>query len=279
MVNYNGTLTPDDQHLFKPGNRAFLYADRIFETIRYQNGRLLFWEDHYFRMMGGACILRMDIPNHLNMDFLEAEILKTLESSGLKSSSARVRLSIHRVDGGLYLPTNNTFKYLVEVTETDTHAYELNAKGLVLDVFYDHLKPKQALSNFKGGNSMISVLSSIYAKENDLNESIILNSESNLCETTASNLFVVSEKTIYTPPIDSGCVDGVIRKNILENGSSWGYSLVEKDMKPFELITADEVFITNSVKGIQWVSNYKNKAYGSKIIEDLFSKFLAQTKA
>ncbi len=278
MVNYNGTLTPENQNLFKPGNRAFLYADRIFETILYQNGRLLFWEDHYFRMMGGACILRMDIPIHLNMDFLEEEILKTIDSCNLRSSSVRVRLSIHRVDGGLYLPEENTFKYLIEANKIDGDSYTLNTNGLVLDVFHDHLKPKQALSNFKGGNAIISVLSSIYAKENDLNESIILNSESNICETTASNIFVISDKTIYTPPLDSGCVDGIIRKNIVDKASSWGYTLEEKDMKTFELITAEELFLTNSIRGIQWVATYKNKTYGNKAVKDIFNKFSEQLR-
>jgi len=272
MVNFNGTLFPADQTLFKAGNRAFLYGDRLFETIRYQNGKLLFWEDHYFRMMGGACILRMDIPIHFNIEFFEDEIIKTIEACKLASNSARVRLCIYRVDGGLYRPTDRSFEYLIEVGNLQVSDLCLNDKGLEIDVFHDHLKPKQALSNFKGGNSMISVLSSIYAHENNLDEAIILNSESHICETTASNIFVVIGKCIYTPALSTGCVDGIVRKQIIENAGSWGYTIEEKNMKTFELIMADEIFLTNSIKGIQWVGTYKKKNYRNEVTSDIFGK-------
>jgi len=272
MVNLNGTLFPADQTLFKAGNRAFLYGDRLFETIRYQNGKLLFWEDHYFRMMGGACILRMEIPIHFNIEFFEDEIIKTIEACKLASNSARVHLSIYRADGGLYRPTDRSFDYLIEVEKLQSSDLCLNDKGLEIDVFHDHLKPKQALSNFKGANSMISVLSSIYAHENGLDEAIILNSESHICETTASNIFVVIGKSIYTPALSTGCVDGIVRKQIIENASSWGYTLEEKNMKTFELIMADEIFLTNSIRGIQWVSAYKNKTYRNEVTSGIFDK-------
>ena len=83
MVNLNGTLISKDQNLFKAGNRAFTYGDQLFETILYSEGDLKFWEDHYFRMMGGACLLRMEIPIHLNIDFIETEILNTIKASNL----------------------------------------------------------------------------------------------------------------------------------------------------------------------------------------------------
>jgi len=272
MVNFNGTICPKSQPLFKAGNRAFLYGDQLFETIRYQKGKLLFWEDHYFRMMGGACILRMDIPIHFNIEFFEDEIIKTIEACNLVSNSARIRLSLFRADGGLYLPTDRSFEYLIEVEKLQASDLSLNSNGIKIDVFHDHLKAKQALSNVKGGNSMISVLSSIYAHENGLDEAIILNSESHICETTASNIFVVIGKCIYTPALSTGCVDGIVRKQIIENANSWGYTLEEKNMKTFELIMADEIFLTNSIKGIQWVCAYKKKTYRNEVTSGIFDK-------
>ena len=108
MINLNGSLLPNAQNLFKSGNRAFLYGDQLFETLRFQDGKLLFWEDHYFRMMGGACMLRMEIPQHLNIEFLENEIIKTLKASNLFEFNSRVRLSLYRSDGGFYLPTSRS---------------------------------------------------------------------------------------------------------------------------------------------------------------------------
>ena len=273
MINLNGSLLPNSQNLFKSGNRAFLYGDQLFETLRFQDGKLLFWEEHYFRMMGGACMLRMEIPQHLNIEFLENEIIKTLKASNLFEYDSRVRLSLYRSDGGFYLPTSRSLEYLIEVDKLIEEPLSLNNSGLIIDVFHDHYKPNQTISNLKGGNSLVSVLSSIFADENDLNESIILDLESNICETTASNIFTVTDKHLMTPPLSTGCVNGVVRKKIVENASLWGYSIEEKNMKTFELIKADEVFLTNSIKWIQWVGRYKKKSYKNVISADLFQKF------
>ena len=258
MINLNGNLLPKSTPIFKAGNRAFSYGDQLFETILFENGTLKFWEDHYFRMMGGACLLRMEIPIHLNMDFMEEEVIKTLASANFSAKKARVRLSLFRTDGGLYTPKDRELEYLIEVEEL---LVSENVEGLVIDVFYDHLKPSQPLSNTKGVNSIVSVLSAIFAEENQLDEAIILNSSSFMCETTASNIFVVKDEVIYTPSLESGCVDGIIRKQIFENAANWGVSIEEKEMKTFELIKADEVFLTNSIKGIQSVKSYKKKSY------------------
>ena len=75
-----------------------------------------------------------------------------------------------------------------------------------------------------------------------------------------------------TPPLSSGCVNGIVRKQIVENASLWGYSIEEKNMKTFELIKSDEVFLTNSINWIQWVSSYKKKSFKNNISSDLFQK-------
>lgn len=270
MVNINGHLTSKNQALFKAGNRAFLYGDHLFETILFQNDKLLFWEEHYYRMMGGACMLRMEIPQFLNIEYLEKEIIKTIKSFKYDILNARIRLSLYRSDGGYYLPTNQSIEYLIEVNEINNSYLLFNEVGLHIDVFHDHLKPKQNISNIKGQNSIVSVLSSIYANENNFDESIILNSESFICETTASNIFVVNEKNLITPPLNSGCVNGIIRKQIIENASLWGFTIEEKNIKTFELIKADEVFLTNSVKWIKWVERYKKKRYKNEVSLRLF---------
>ena len=274
MVNLNGTLVSKDEKLFKAGNRAFTYGDQLFETILFIGGELKFWEDHYFRMMGGACLLRMEIPIHLNIDFIQTEILRTIEASNLSTINTRVRLSIFRTQGGFYKPHDRSLEYLIEVEPIDDFQLVFNVVGLNIDVFYDHLKPKQVLSNVKGLNSIISVLASIYIDENNLDDAILLNSDSEICETSASNIFVVKDGLIYTPPINSGCVDGIIRKKIIENAEDWGYTVEEKEMKPFELIKADEVFLSSSIKGVQWVQSYKKKKYQKNMSSDIYIKLI-----
>ena len=107
-----------------------------------------------------------------------------------------------------------------------------------------------------------------------MNEAIILNSDSFLCETTSSNIFAVLENVIYTPSLSSGCVEGIIRKILIDNAEDWGFTIEEKEMKTFQLVKAQEVFLTNSIIGIQWVSIYKNKTYSNEISSQLFKKLI-----
>jgi len=272
MINHNEILVASDSPLFKAGNRAFQYGDQLFETIRVSNGQLVFWDDHYFRMMGGACMLRMEIPMHFNQDFFEEEIQKTLEASNLKGANAKVRLNLYRNSGGLYRPTDRGISFLIEVFELDSDKFELNKEGLNIDVFTDHSKPNHALSNIKGLNSIVSVLAGIFAQEHQLDDVLLLNDKGFVAEAISSNVFLVKASTLITPPESAACVSGIIRKNIIENADRWGYTIEEKDFKSFDLIKADEVFLTNSVKGVCWVSNYKKKAFAQKVSLDICAK-------
>lgn len=273
MINFNGSLVAKDQTLFKAGNRAFLYGDQLFETLRFHKGKILFWEEHYFRMMGAACMLRMDIPMHLNMDFFLAEVLKTVEANNINNHDARVRISLYRTDGGFYKPHSRSLEYVIEVEKLDSNQLGIG-EGLKIDIFHDHKKPQETLSSLKGANSLPSVLSAIYAEENQLDEAVILNSSSEVCETTSANIFVLKNDVLYTPPLSSGCVDGIIRKLLLEKSEELDITIEEKTMKPFELIKADEVFITNSIKGIAYVKSYKNKEYANVFSAKLLKRLM-----
>lgn len=272
MINYNGTLLAQDKAIFKSGNRAFLYGDQIFETLRYHKTYLMFWEEHYFRMMGAACMLRMDIPMHLNMEFLSQEIIKTIQANSI-IGDARVRISLFRTDGGFYKPKSRNLEYIIEVEQLPVQTLTIG-EGLKIDVFHDHNKPQEPLSSLKGANSLPSVLSAIYAEENQLDEAILLNSSSEICETTSANIFVLINDVLYTPPLSSGCVDGIIRKVLIEKATDLAISIEEKAMKPFELIKADEVFITNSIRGISYVKSYKNKEYTNAFSTKLLKRLL-----
>ena len=102
MVNYNGRLLPSDEVKITPSNRAFNYGDGVFETVKIRNGRLVFWEKHYFRLMASMRMIRMKIPVEFTLEFLENEILKTIASLDIQTN-LRARLSVFRKDGGLYL--------------------------------------------------------------------------------------------------------------------------------------------------------------------------------
>ena len=109
MVNINGTLIPEDKATLSINNRAYSYGDGLFETIKAVNGRLFFWEDHYFRLMASMRIMRMQIPMEFTMEFLEKQIRDTLIANDLDTKSARVRLQVDR-GGWRFIPTRFQIK-------------------------------------------------------------------------------------------------------------------------------------------------------------------------
>ena len=266
MINYNGNFT--DKFSIHFNNRGFLFGDSVFETIKVVNNNLLFWEEHYLRLMSSMRILRIRIPNLYTPEFLENEIKKT-NSNFNKSFSGRVRLTIFRDGKGLYLPKSNEPVFLINSKETKETSFNINYGIYKVDIYKEYFIQSNLLSNIKSNNRLINVLGSIYAKENELDNCIILNDQKNVAEFLNGNIFIVKDKKVTTPPVSSGCLDGVMRKKIIESlKQSQILSFEEKNISPFELISSDEIWISNSISGIIPVTEYRKKR---------FSKMFAQT--
>jgi len=147
--------------------------------------------------------------------------------------------------------------------------YELNNKGIKVDLYQKIKKPCNALSSIKSCNSLLYVLAGKYKTDNELEECVIINDRHNVCEFTSSNLFIVINGVLYTPAITEGCIQGVMRKVILDLAAKARIYVYETELKPNDLIRADEIFLTNAVQGIQWVGAYKAKRYFNKVSKTL----------
>ena len=261
MINFNGELQYPDTIKLTSENRAFKYGDAIFETVKVIRQKVIFWEDHYFRLMSSMRMLRMKIPMEFTLEFLEKEILKTVAVQDA-AASYRVRLNIYRKDGGLYTPKTNKIAYSIQVNE-NLHQIK---DSYSLDVFKDFYNYSGLLSTIKTNNRMLNTLASIFAQENDLDNCILLNEKKGVVEVTNGNIFIVKGTVVKTPALDQGCIKGIIRSKvidiILKNKE---FTIEETSISPFELQKADEVFITNAIVGIQPVSSYKKKKFTSKV--------------
>lgn len=261
MINFNGELQHPDTIKLTSENRAFKYGDAIFETVKVIRQKVIFWEDHYFRLMSSMRMLRMKIPMEFTLEFLEKEILKTVAAQD-DATSYRVRLNIYRKDGGLYTPKTNKIDYSIQVNE-NLHQIK---DSYSLDVFKDFYNYSGLLSTIKTNNRMLNILASIFAQENDLDNCILLNEKKGVVEVTNGNIFIVKGTVVKTPALDQGCIKGIIRSKvidiILKNKE---FTIEETSISPFELQKADEVFITNAIVGIQPVSSYKKKKFTSKV--------------
>ena len=276
MVNLNGNIV-DNAHQISLENRGYQFGDALFETLKVIRGNILFWEDHYFRLMASMRILRMEIPMTFTMEFLEQEVLKTIEANGLGASVVMVRLYFDRSLGGqLHLKKQGVnYSILTEKMEHDT--YYISESNYTIDLFKDYLSTPGLLSTLKTNNKIIHVLGSIYTEENELNDCLLLNTDKNVTQAITGNLFLVNGKTIKTPSLEDGCIKGIMRKQIIQLIKSMtDYDMVESSVSAFELQKADELFITNVIRGIQPITNYRKKTYGKEVLKSIVQNLNAQ---
>lgn len=267
MVNYNGELLPFDQVRISPSNRAFNYGDAVFETVKILNGKVVFWEEHYFRLMASMRMIRMRIPIEFTLEFLEEEISKTVAEQDI-NTQLRVRLSVFRKDGGFYKPNTNKIDYLITA---DTISYQTK-ENYRIDLYKDFYVNSGYLSTIKSTNKLINTLASIYADENDLDNCVLLNERKGVVEVTNSNIFLVKDNVVKTPPLSEGCLKGIIRGKVIEMlKKNEEYEIEESAMTPFEIQKADEIFITNSIIGIQPVTQYRKKEFKTEFAKKLQS--------
>jgi len=264
MLNYNGSIVAFDDVNITPDNRAYKYGDSVFETIKVINGKLVFWEDHYFRLMASMRMLRMKIPMNFTLEYLEEEILKTISINNQNNS--RVRLSITRKDGGFYTPTTNEIDYLIDCREIKSKT----KNSYKVDLFKDFYLYSGHLSTIKTNNKLIHTLASIFAKENELDNCILLNERKGIVEATNASLFLIKGTLIKTPLLTEGCLKGIARQKVIQIIKSSGdYQIEEAIISPFEIQKADEVFVTNSIIGIQPVTNYRKKVFSTAVSKKL----------
>ena len=273
MINLNGDSIVQENVLTQ--NRAFLYGDAVFETVKIVKGKILFLEDHYFRLMASMRILRMEIPMDFTMEFFEDQVLSTASNNGFEQS-ARARITVYRNDGGYYLQTTNTISYLIHTSPLENQFFVFENKECEVDLYKDFYISKQLISSLKTTNKVIHVTASIYADENGYNNCIMLNDSKNVVEVLQGNLFMLQGNKLITPPISEGCINGIMRKQVLALAKKIeGLEVVEDVISPFDLQKADELFYTNVIKGIQSITKYRKKEYTNEIAKELVEQLNA----
>ncbi len=268
----NGEERSSGEPLFNSHNRSFRYGDGLFESMRLVNGSLSFSQRHMSRLMAGVTLLQMRLPDSFVSVSLEEWCRRLAERNNI-TGGARVRLSVFRNDGGYYHPITNEASWLLEMWPFDYNEYALNDKGLTVELYQDIRKPINKLSSLKTANSQLYVLAALYAKKMNVDDAILINHNGNVIEATGSSLFAVKNGVLYTSPISEGCVAGVMRAVIMEIAQENRIAVYEVPLPLSIMLNSDEVFLTNAVRGIQWVSSYKTKRYFNNTAKK-FAEFL-----
>ncbi len=273
MLNINGTILDNSEASIQPFNRGLHYGDALFETIKVSGGKIFFWEDHYFRLMSAMRILRMEIPMSFTPEYLEAEIMKTLEGYNDSSSAYRVKLMVWRGWGGKYTPESKEVEYAIFTEKLQQPFYLFEDGPYEVELFKDHYVTSGLLSTLKSNNRAINVVGSIFAAENDYHNCLLLNEKKQVVEALNGNLFLVNGYKIKTPPLADGCLNGILRKQLIQIIRQLpDYVLEETSVSPFELQKADEMFVTNTIMGIRSVTKYRKKDYANDVAKELIAK-------
>ncbi|QYJ68285.1 aminotransferase class IV [Flavobacterium litorale] len=277
MISYNGNLVAQSGITIQE-NRGFLYGDAIFETLKILDSRVLFLEDHYFRLMASMRIVRMEIPMDFTMEYMEQKVLELVSSLEI-NASARARITFFRKSGGFYLPTDNTTEFIITASALENTIYQFMDDAYEVDLFKDFYVTKQLLSTLKSTNKMVQITGSIFANENGLHNCLLLNDDKNVIEVLQGNLFMLKDGKLTTPPISDGCLNGIMRKQLLAiTGKDEDIMVEEASISPFDLQKADELFITNVIMGIQPITKYRKKTYGNDLSSNLLKKLNTQLR-
>ena len=270
-ICFNGKFTDADKAVLLASNRSYRYGDGLFETMKVKDGAIQLAASHMQRLFDGLSMLKMDVPALVTKDKLTDIILELCKQNKCEAL-ARVRLSVSRGNGGLY-DEDRKLQYLVECWPLNQSVNQVNENGLVIDIFPDALKSTDRFSNLKSANFLVYSMAAVYAKENKLNDCLVLNAHGRIADSTIANLFLMKGDTIFTPALSEGCVNGVMRKHLLESLAASNYQVEETIVSAEDLLAADEVFLSNAINGIRWVQRFRDKIYNNMKTVEIYRRF------
>ncbi|MFN4123529.1 MAG: aminotransferase class IV [Flavobacteriales bacterium] len=264
LICYNGSYVDAGVPLFDENNRAFRFGDGLFETMLWKDGEIRFFDAHLARLHEGMQVLGLDAYERLDEIFQKS--ISNLIKLSQVDTTARVRLSVYRGSNGAYCPESNKIQWVISVKELPNKP-QGTPKSLII---YDEIKkPINKLSGIKSANGLLYVLAAKYATERGYDEAILLNEKGEVCEASSSNIFIMHNDLIYTPPISSGCLNGVFRHKLVE-----ALRINLKDKFREEAITTDlmngatGIWLTNAIQGLIPAYFHRNHAQIERTIVD-----------
>lgn len=276
FINFNGKLVDQHSPIIPANNRGLRYGDGLFETMKIWNGEIRHWELHHRRLFNGLSKLGFNCPKLFHPAYLLEEINK-LASKNKVERKGRIRLNVFRGAGGLYDPENLHPQFTIEASELPEQYTRLNENGLIIDIFPEARKSCDQFSALKHNNFLPYTMAALYAKEQRLNDCLVLNQYGRIADSTIANIFCIKNGSLFTPSLEEGPVAGTMREFLMNQCRADGYKVIEQSLGEEELLTADEVFLSNAAYGIRWVGRFREKTYQAEITTKIYQRYL-QTK-
>lgn len=270
FISVNGKLLDASEAAIRQDDRSYRYGDGLFETMKSVNGVLQLAEFHMERLFKGINKLSIDWPALLTKEKLISQVREVCIKNKCEDYG-RVRLSVSAGHGGLFDPGRKA-NYCIEAWPLSLEMGHLNSNGLTIGIYPEGKKSNDSWSNLKSSSSLLYSMAAVYAKAQHWNDALIVNTEGNLADSCIANVFIVKEGKVYTPPLKDGGVEGIMRRLLLKQLPDWGFEFEEKTLAPTDLKNADEVFLTNAIRGIRWVKQLDNCHYNQEITQAIYKQ-------
>jgi len=265
---YNDRFYKSTENAVSFSDHSLKYGDGLFETMKVEYFVVVLRQYHFERLYSGLKLMGIKVPSSFTPEYIEAKLRELLDRNE-HTKIVRVRLSIFRNAPDMF-EVNNSFNYIIQTFALEQYD-ELNDKGLSLGVYKDWRKPYDIFSNLKTNSHLPYFMAAQFATNHKLSDSVILNTYGHVCDTAIANIFIIKDNIISTPSLEDGCIAGVMRRHVIQK-LNIHYTVNEKSITPRELWEADEVFLTNTIRGIRWAEKFEGKKYKCEEIPRIWER-------
>jgi branched-chain amino acid aminotransferase len=270
-VSFNGKIVPDDEPVLLLSDRSYRYGDGLFETIKLRNGQLELESFHFKRLLDSIQLLGWEHPLSFSLEELRRQIIQLCEKNNCLALG-RVRLSLSAGNGSLHNP-DRTFHYGIEAFQLAPAEEADQETGLNIGICKELVKPCDAYSKIKSSSFLPYAMAAFQAQKKGWDDGLLLNQYGRIADSSIANIFIVHSGQVITPPLSEGCVDGVMRRYLLQQQDKWGIAISEKKVTVDLLAEAEEIFLTNSIRGIRWVKKFESRSYSDAISSRLVKHY------
>jgi branched-chain amino acid aminotransferase/4-amino-4-deoxychorismate lyase len=255
---FNNEIINDKVLSLEAEDRAFQYGDGIFETIVVREKSLKLIKYHYKRFQEGAAVLRFQLPDYFDLQYLESSVIKLIQINDIRKA-ARIKVLSWRKKGGYYKPESRMSNILITAKVHKEEKGIINNVGISKSITNYHTP----YSQLKTLNSLKYILASIEKEDTRFDDMIILDQKGHVSELLYSNIFWIKNDIFYTSSLETGCIKGVMRTYLIGKLEEEGLSLKEVNVAPEKLFQADHVFATNAsgLRPLIKIANVRFKAY------------------
>ena len=261
-INYNGVLIDADDAPPTVEGSVFHASTGYFESMLVAGGKPQLWELHAARLSRSLEQWQSLLPSGFSAAFLESEITRTID--------ANEPAPYWKLRAELFVVKDETLQYLIEPITLDETMVAYNEAGLRIGLADNQLKDFDRNANLKTINTTLYVQGPMLAKARRLDD-ILLVRDNIIVESGTSNLFIVKDGQLVTPPLEAGCIAGVMRTYLMARLSAAGLQVSERLISIADLLNAEEVFLTNAVRRIKWVQSVEDSQFTNHLSSYIYS--------